>query len=264
MFQSSPNPLNRPLNWALPLLLLAGALSLQLAGLNRVLFHLINFDLGRLLDPSLWASITILGDGLMGITLLLILHHHYPKFTYTALIAGILAGLWVHLLKNAMAMPRPPAVLDAQSINIIGHELHHGSFPSGHASTLFALLGCMALWMKPAALRRLFPLLLAVGVIAALSRSVVGAHWPLDIMVGSAIGWLCAIAATAFTTRVAPGDALLRWSGRFLALCALYLLLVHDTGYADARPVQHGFALFALCLVCLQQLSNESAAAEPG
>lgn len=236
---------------------------MQLADLNRPLFHLINFRLGSLLDPSLWASITILGDGLMATTLLLILHRRNPRFTYSALIAGILAGLWVHLLKNAMEMPRPPAVLDAQSIIILGHKLRHGSFPSGHSSTLFSLLGCAALWLNTAGLRRLFPLLLAAAALAALSRSVVGAHWPLDILAGAAIGWLSAIAATAFTARVAPGDALLRWSGRLLALCALYLLLVHDTGYADASPLQHGFALFALCLVCLQQLCDESATAAP-
>ena len=106
--------------------------------------------------------------------------------------------------------------------------------------------------------------ILGVGVAAGAGLgAVVGAHWPLDILAGAAIGWLSAIAATAFTARVAPGDAVLRWSGRLLALCALYLLLVHDTGYADASPLQHGFALFALCLVCLQQLCDESATAAP-
>jgi membrane-associated phospholipid phosphatase len=253
MFQSSPPLLNRPLIWAIPLLLLAGALSIQLTHLNLPLFQLINHRLGRLLDPALWESITILGDGLMGITLLLILHRHHPRLSYTALIAGILAGLWVHLLKNAVALPRPPAVIDPQAIVILGPALKHGSFPSGHSSTLFALLGTLAIGMQPVYLRRLFPLLLGIAGLAALSRSVVGVHWPLDILMGSAIGWLSAIIATAFTARFAPAPAALRWSGRLLVLCALYLLLMHDTGYTLATPLQHGFALFALCLACLQR-----------
>lgn len=206
---------------------------------------------------------TILGDGLMAITLLLILHRRYPNLAYTALIAGILAGLFVHLLKNTLQIPRPPAVIDPLTINILGPAYRHGSFPSGHSSTLFALLGCLTIWMQKNKLRLLFPLLLGMAALAALSRSVVGVHWPLDILAGSAIGWLSAMIATALTSRFAPSPAVLNWLGRLLVLCALDLLLMHDTGYADAIPLQHGFALFALCLICLQQLRVESAAPIP-
>jgi membrane-associated phospholipid phosphatase len=264
MFQSTPNPLNRPLAWAPPLVLLALAATLLLSDLNRPLFLLINHHLGGPLAPSLWQSVTILGDGMMGIALLLILHRQHPRLTYTALIAAIIAGLWVHLLKNAFALPRPPAVIDPESIVILGPTYKHGSFPSGHSSTAFAMAGCLVIWMRAEWQRWGMPLLLGIAALVAISRSVVGVHWPLDILMGAAIGWHSAMVATLFTVRFAPGPALLRGVGWLFALCTLYLLLRYDTDYAAAQPLQHGFALFALGLVCLRIMRDESATAAPG
>jgi membrane-associated phospholipid phosphatase len=264
MFQSSPNPLNRPLVWVPPLVLLALATIVLLADLNRPLFLFINHRLGGPLAPTLWESVTILGDGFMGMALLHILHRRYPRLTTTALLAGIIAGLWAHLVKNAFALPRPPVLIDPGSIVILGPTYRHGSFPSGHSTTLFALLGCLTIWMRAELQRLWFPVLLSVTVIAAISRSVVGVHWPLDVLMGAAIGWHSAMLATLITSRFEPGPVVLRWVGRVLVVCTLYLLLMHDTDYADAQPLQHGFALFALGLVCLRFLRDGSPAEAPG
>jgi membrane-associated phospholipid phosphatase len=226
--------------------------------MNQSLFQLINSQATTIIEPALWETVTILGDGLVVIVLLLPLHKKHPKLTITVLLSGIVAALWIHLLKAGLAVPRPPAIIDSQMITVLGPEFKNGSFPSGHTSTLFALLGCMALWMKGPLLRYLFPFMLLLGFLAALSRNVVGIHWPLDIMVGMAIGWLSAMVANLLMRTSTISDITKFWVGRFLFLCALYLLLVYDTGYANAKAFQHAIALIVLGVVCMEGLKTPS------
>jgi hypothetical protein len=110
--------------------------------------------------------------------------------------------------------------------------------------------------MKGPLLRYLFPFLLLLGFLAALSRNVVGIHWPLDIMIGMAIGWLSAIVANLLMRTSTIGDITKVWVGRFLIICTLYLLLVYDTGYTDAKAFQHSIALFVLGMVCMEGLKT--------
>ena len=59
------------------------------------------------------------------------------------------------------------------------------SFPSGHATTAFSL--CFVVGFL---LPRSFAGMLVLAVLIALSRSVVGAHYPTDIVAGAAVGTL--------------------------------------------------------------------------
>jgi len=253
----------QPRGWAPPLLLIAAAFAIHLADLNRGAFLLLNHDLTRLLPPRLWEMITILGDGGVALALLLPFCRRHPKFVLTALTAGILAGLAAQLLKYGFDLPRPPAVLEANTIHIIGPGYARHSFPSGHASTLFALLGSFAMAAGVAAHRRLFALLLVTATLAALSRSVVGVHWPTDILTGAAIGWLSAFASTKLLSHTEPGATTSNWLEGFLAFCAVYLLFFHDTGYPDAARLQHALAFCALGLACLAWIPKISGDAPP-
>ena len=82
------------------------------------------------------------------------------------------SGLIVDLLKVIVARPRP---LDWHNLT---------SFPSGHSASIFALATVLALnyprW------RWVFWL---VASLVGVSRVVVGAHYPLDVLAGSAIGF---------------------------------------------------------------------------
>lgn len=62
---------------------------------------------------------------------------------------------------------------------------YHQSFPSGHATTVFALCFVVG-FLAP----RAFPWMLALAVLVALSRIVVGAHYPTDVLGGAVVGIL--------------------------------------------------------------------------
>lgn len=66
------------------------------------------------------------------------------------------------------------------------------SFPSGHATSAFAVFTCLALLTKNSYLKIIF---FIIAVIAAFSRTYLSQHWLVDVTIGSLIG---TIAATLF------------------------------------------------------------------
>ena len=67
---------------------------------------------------------------------------------------------------------------------------HTNSFPSGHAAISFACAATIARFAP----RHAAPLLYALAVLIAWSRVYVGAHYPLDVLGGAAIGLVIATA----------------------------------------------------------------------
>ncbi|MET0008613.1 MAG: phosphatase PAP2 family protein [Candidatus Thiodiazotropha sp. 6PLUC9] len=263
MFQDQPIPLRHLSLWLIPVLLLCSALWLHQTQLNTSLFLWINHQVVPTLSPALWETLTILGDGLVALTLLLPFYKHHPKAVIAAIISGLIAAILIHLLKAGFPIPRPAASLDRDTITIIGPILKQGSFPSGHTATIFALLGSITLWIKIKYLTNLLPILAVVAIFAAFSRIAVGAHWPLDILIGATLGWISAFIGSALTQRISTTPQAVNWLGRFLTLCTLYLLLFHQTGYFNAQPILHGIALLLLGITCLQHLEHPTIKALP-
>lgn len=96
------------------------------------------------------------------------------------------------LLKRIIGRGRPEtwvaeAPLSFHSLNWSAYE--YQSFPSGHATTAFSLAAAVAfLWPKA------FWPAMAFAAIIAISRIVVGAHYPTDITAGAMLGVLGAYA----------------------------------------------------------------------
>jgi len=237
-----PGP-RSPRVWAVPALSLLGFAAIWATGSNEALFRALN-RLGPLTADGLWASLTILGDTLVALALAGLLARRRPDILWGLLLAAVFATAWVHVLKPLVQALRPLSVLGETQVHVIGHALHAGSFPSGHTTTAFTLAGVFVLRGVP---RGLAWGLMAVALLAGISRSVVGAHWPLDLLAGAFGGWLAAVIGSWLVDRwdwgLRPGPA--RGIRVFFLLCAVALLAVHDTGYPQALWLQWLIAVAA-------------------
>lgn len=235
--------------WALAALF-AGLLALAWPHGNNVnAFFYINSlgaDFGLDKAPlwiSFWAGMSLMGDTLPAVVLLLPLVWRKPELVWVAVLAGIVATLIVHDIKPAMNLMRPAGVYPDNLLHIIGHTLHSKSFPSGHATTVLVTAGVFALALR----LPWWGMLLAVGLalIPMLSRVVVGAHWPQDILAGALIGWLAAGLGMRLL-RCFPLN--IRWGRPILALiliiCAV-LTVTFDGGYPEGRWVVIPLLLWA-------------------
>jgi membrane-associated phospholipid phosphatase len=130
---------------------------------------------------------------------------------------------------------------------VIGTKYRAHTFPSGHATTAFALAGLLALGLGS---RAWAVAALVVASAVALSRSVVGAHWPLDILAGAFGGWLAAVLALELARRTARFGQRrpVQWAiALFLAVCAAWLVIGHpDSGYPQADTFQRAIGICCL------------------
>ena len=233
-----------PVVW-MPLLLVALlAMLIWLTDTNRLLFQILN-QLGPIQGDALWANLTLLGDTLVAFALLSLFVRQRLDIVGALLIAALLATLWVHGLKPMVDNPRPLVMLGNDAVHVIGQALKSHSFPSGHTTTAFTLAGVIIL-------RGVHPLLalslLILALLAGLSRAVVGAHWPLDILAGIFGGWLSAVLGVWIAQHWAlkAGYRLRLLLMLFLAVCALGLLITRDLGYPQAIALQMLIGLAAL------------------
>lgn len=144
--------------------------------LVRWVFRLVS----RLGDGMFWYAIMagiILTQGLDGV--LPVLH---------MIVAGLSGTLVYKWLKGKTLRPRPYAV--HQDVWLAGKPLDKFSFPSGH--TLHAVaFSVVALSYYP----ELSWLVLPFATLVAMSRVVLGLHYPSDVLAGAAIGALMACAS---------------------------------------------------------------------
>jgi undecaprenyl-diphosphatase len=119
----------------------------------------------------------------------------------------VVVGQWLlsDAAKQLVARDRPD--LD-QLVNASGY-----SFPSGHASA--AAAGYLALALVVAALwprwnlRLLVAGAIAVAIVVAATRVLLGVHWTTDVLAGLAFGWAwCLFCAWVFGVRSTPHAAL--------------------------------------------------------
>jgi undecaprenyl-diphosphatase len=111
-------------------------------------------------------------------------------FAAAAVATGV-ASLVVHVLKLAFDRERPP-VADPDVGSLVAIP-GNPSFPSGHSATAFAAATAVAILCP-----RMRPWALAIAAAVALSRVYLRVHFPLDVLVGGAVGAglgaLCAFA----------------------------------------------------------------------
>ncbi|SFB78144.1 undecaprenyl-diphosphatase [Marinospirillum celere] len=157
----------------------------------------LDLELGRWLNfCSVWPLvcqpfrlISRLGDGLIWYTVFLLLPLMFGwaglMLTLQLAVSGLFCT-WIYLLlKRSTSRLRPCDASDAIQARM--PPLDKYSFPSGH--TLHAVAFSTLLI---AALPSLAPWLLGFTLLIALSRLVLGLHYPSDVLVGALLGWLLA------------------------------------------------------------------------
>ena len=163
---------------------LIGFATLSVAGFTTGFYTVHEFGL-QLFPEYFWENITFAGDALVAVTIALLFSYRFPQISLAIVLCALFGGLVIHILKAAISLPRPPAVLEIGTFVVIGPEFQKGSMPSGHTATAFMLAGVLS--------RCLDSTFKKIGVIffAALigwSRVVSGVHWPADVCMGAALG----------------------------------------------------------------------------
>jgi len=155
-------------------------------------FLLINTSLGQYL--SLHHNLTQMGDTLIFLSFLSILIVYAPKVWEALIVALVFSLLLTSIPKKIFAIPRPAAMFDNAQMIIIGERLSgHNSFPSGHSITIFSILTVLLFSYLPNNMGYKLLWFLAfifIGGFLCATRVGVGAHYPLDVLVGSIIGYI--------------------------------------------------------------------------
>lgn len=138
---------------------------------------------------AFFSAISRLGDGVFWYALiaLMVVLNPGPGYHHAAqMLATGLAGLLVYkLLKSRTVRPRP--FTHRGDIELGAAPLDQYSFPSGHTLHAFSF-GLIACAHYPA----LYVPLGVFAILVALSRMILGLHYPTDVLAGAAIGALLA------------------------------------------------------------------------
>ena len=134
--------------------------------------------------------ISRLGDGVFWYTLMAAIIFTQQANSlicvFNMLAAGLTGTLIYKWLKHKTHRPRPFQV--RQDVWCVGKPLDYFSFPSGH--TLHAVtFSVVAINYYP----QLATILIPFTLMIAMSRVVLGLHYPSDVLVGAGLGYLIAL-----------------------------------------------------------------------
>ena len=122
------------------------------------------------------------------------------RFLTLAVLSVVIAdAISTHLFKHVFWRTRPCVALEA--VRLLAGCVNSPSFPSNHAVNGSALATLATLYMP-----RLGPLALALAFLVGYSRIYVGAHYPLDVLVGSVLGILVALVLSRVMTLIWPSS----------------------------------------------------------
>lgn len=155
-------------------------------------FFYINSHLGQY--PILAYNLTQFGDALVFLSFLSLFVVYAPKIWEALLSTLVVSIVLCCPFKSMFAVPRPAATFDNNSFFIVGKAVcGRNSLPSGHSITIFAVLTVLLFAFMPKQLK--FKILwictiIIVGFSLAFTRVAVGAHYPLDVIIGSIVGYV--------------------------------------------------------------------------
>jgi membrane-associated phospholipid phosphatase len=115
-----------------------------------------------------------------------------------ALVVGlVLAEAMAQVMKRLADQPRPLAVIDGLDTHGYPVEPHGNAYPSAHTALLVAAVCALWPWIRWP--QRVVGV--AVAVLVACNRIYIGAHWPVDVVGGFAIGMFAGAVTWLVATR---------------------------------------------------------------
>lgn len=134
---------------------------------------------------NLFRLFSRLGDGVFWYVLMIVLLLQYQGAAIPAvfhmIVVGLIGTACYKFIKGKTLRPRPFNVYPA--IVCVGKTLDQFSFPSGHTMHAVAF-SIVAIAYYPV----LIWLVLPFSVLVALSRPILGLHYPSDVLAGAALG----------------------------------------------------------------------------
>ena len=166
-------------------------------------FYFLNSKLSQF--PNIIYNLTQIGDALIFLSLLTLFILYAPKIWEALLSASIISAVFSSVLKDLFLVPRPAAAFDNSSFVIIGRALPgHSSLPSGHSITFFTVLTVLLFAFMPKKLNHKILwsfLITSIGLVLVFTRVGVGAHHPLDVIVGGIVGYISGLIGIFFNQK---------------------------------------------------------------
>lgn len=117
-------------------------------------------------------------------------------FAFTVIAA---TGLIVNIGKRMIGRVRPLHVDPGAYLHFepFSWRASNASFPSGHATTAWTVAAVLVLLCGP----RLRPYVFVIGTLVCISRVILGAHYPADVVAGALFGWFATLWFAQFLAR---------------------------------------------------------------
>jgi len=132
--------------------------------------------------------------GLLGLLSYLLSSKENTRLLIGVLFAITLSDLVLSILKGAYFRPRPYQILSGVNLPIGQDEA--SSFPSGHATRAFAVVALIAIQKG-----KKYALLLLLSTGVAVSRVIIGLHFPSDVLGGGFLGIALAMMSVIFLSK---------------------------------------------------------------
>jgi membrane-associated phospholipid phosphatase len=204
---------------ALYVLLLAMILPLGLmfekSNANQLIFSSMNSLTPAIGGPVFWAWMTSLGDTSVAVVLIWLFLPKNSQALVRLSFVFVLGSILSPMIKHYFDYPRPLAIL-GNSVIVVGPTLQTHGFVSGHTLTAFLVA---ALIFYSYQTRWVFCAVL-VATLVGVSRIMVGAHWPADVLIGALVGWGAGIVAITFA------NAIPQSTEKYIAFLGIVLLII--------------------------------------
>jgi undecaprenyl-diphosphatase len=109
----------------------------------------------------------------------------------------VVAELLAQTLKRVVDQPRPTAVIPGLDVHGYPHDPWGRAYPSAHTAVVVAAVAALWPWMN----RSQRAAGLAVAILVPVNRVYIGAHWPVDVVGGVAIGLVAGTVAWSVAAR---------------------------------------------------------------